>query len=147
MIRSGLRLSLFVAGVVVIACAPPNAAAGDPNAAPVSHDRSVLTQAELRAATDQYLYDVIQRLRPTWLVTRGATSVGAGRSGNQDPDPVRVYVGMVRVGGPEYLTRLTTASAESLKYFSAAEAQLRFGPGNTNGAIQVVSVPPAPPKP
>ena len=147
MIRSGLRLSLFVAGVAVLACAQPSAVAGDPNAPPATHDRSVLTRAELRASTDQYLYDVIQRLRPDWLRTHGATSIGAGLSGNSDPDPIRVYVGMVRVGGPDYLTRLATAQAESLKFFSAAQAQLRFGTGNTNGAIQVITTPPAPPSP
>jgi len=54
---------------------------------------------------------------------------------------------MVRVGGTEYLTRLATAQAESLKFFSPAQAQLRFGPGNTNGAIQVISTPPPPPSP
>jgi hypothetical protein len=144
MIRSGLRISLFAAGVAVIACAQPSAVAGDPNAAPATHDRSVLTQAELRASTDQYLYDVIQRLRPDWLRTHGVTSIATARAGNGDPDPVRVYVGMVRVGGPEYLTRFATAQAESLKFFSPAQAQLRFGTGNTNGAIQVISTPPPP---
>ena len=145
MIRSALRLSLFVASVVAISCAPPGGVAGDPNAAPVARDRSVLTRAELRATTDPYLYDVIQRLRPDWLRTHGTTSIAAARAGNGDPDPVRVYVGMVRVGGTEYLARLETVQAESLKFFSPAQAQLRFGPGNTNGAIQVISTPPPPP--
>src|SRR5262252_2087190 len=106
MIRSALRLSLFAASVVAISCAPPGGGAGDPNAAPAARDRSVLTREELRASNDQYLYDLIQRLRPDWLRTHGATSINAGLAGNQDSDPIRVYVGMVRVGGTEYLTRL-----------------------------------------
>jgi hypothetical protein len=85
------------------------------------------------------LYDIVQRLRPEWLRARGASSIT-----NADGDQVQVYVGQVRLGGPGVLERLETSAATSLKYYTPAQAQQRFGPGHPNGAIQVLSVPPPP---
>lgn len=143
MSRTTVRSMLAAFAVSSLACAHPPVVTDDAgNVIPASHDRSVLTHDELRATNDQYLYEVIQRLRPEWLRTHGSTSIASGLAG---PDPVRVYVGVVRMGGPEVLTRLPTSHADSLKFFSPAEAQQRFGPGHTNGAIQVLSAPPPPP--
>ena len=143
MLRSALCSTLVAAGLAG-ACAHYATAREDPRPVAATHDRSVLTRDDLRASSDQYLYDLVQRLRPEWLYTHGSTSIGGGVGGNVDPDPVRVYVGMVRLGGPEVLTRLPTAQADSLKYFTPAQAQQRFGPGHLNGAIQVLSAPPPP---
>ena len=148
MIRVSCRLA-FGAFVALAATACANATqAGDrsaPTAAP--HDRTVLYGDELHAGSDHYLYDVIQRARPEWLRVHGSTSIATGLSGNTDPDVIHVYVGVVRVGGPEILTRLPTANADTLRYFTPAQAQARFGVGNPNGVIQVLSaVPPPPPE-
>lgn len=146
MIGTAVRLSLVALGTASLACAHPGTVADDAGEVPVvSHDRSVLSPSDLHAASDQYLYDVIQRLRPEWLFVHGSTSIASGVGGNVEPDPIRVYVGMVRLGGPEVLTRLPTAHADSLKFFTPAQAQLRFGPGNTNGVIQILTAPPPPP--
>lgn len=144
MIRSGLRLTLVVAGIVTLACAQNPPAGGAPSQG--NHDRSILTRAELGTTTDAYLFDVVQRLRPDWLRAHGQTSINnAISSGSVDPDPVHVYMGMVRLGGPEVLTRLATNQADTVKFYTAAQAQARFGSGNTNGVIQVISAPPPPP--
>jgi hypothetical protein len=147
MIRTARLAILVVLGAASLECAQPGAVAEGSGDVPVSHDRSVLSAAELHTATDQYLYDVVQRLRPDWLRVHGATAIANGMGGNPTADPVRVYIGMVRLGGPEVLTRVPTVQAESLKFFSPSEAQLRFGPGNVNGAIQVISAPPPPSPP
>jgi hypothetical protein len=143
------RVVLLALSVVVSGCWRSAATSGDPasTAAPENHDRSVLTTDELRASHDQYLYDIVQRLRPEWLRIRGASSIGSGISGNPDGDQVQVYVGQVRLGGPGVLEQLQASAATSLKYYTPAQAQQRFGPGHPNGAIQVLSVPPAPSPP
>jgi hypothetical protein len=142
--RAILYRTLIVLGLCSFACAQPASTGNNPGATAAPHDRSVLFGDELRNAPDQYLYDVIQRLRPEWLRTHGATSVNAAMNGNTNPDPIRVYVGTVRIGGPEVLARLPITNADSLKFFTAGQAQARFGPGNTNGVIQVISAPPRP---
>ena len=143
MIRSGLRLMLVVAGIVTLACAhnPPS---GD-SPSQGNRDRSILIRTEFTASNDAYLFDVIQRLRPEWLRGHGQTSINNARTaGAVDPDPVHVYMGMVRLGGPEVLSRLSTTQADTVRYFTAAQAQARFGSGNTNGVIQVIAAPPPP---
>jgi hypothetical protein len=127
------------------ACTRPASVNGDVTPVEAPHDRSVLFGDELHGGSDQYLYDVVQRLRPEWLRTHGASSIGTGLGGNGDGDPVRVYVGLVRLGGPEVLTRLTTEHVDSLRFFTPGQAQARFGPGHPNGAIQVITA--APPRP
>lgn len=141
------RVALLALGVSTLGCWRSVAADPDIPPVPENRDRSVLTTDELRTNHDQYLYDLVQRLRPEWLRTRGATSIGAGIAGNPDGDQVQVYVGQVRLGGPAVLERLETSAATSLKYFTPAQAQQRFGPGHPNGAIQVLSEPPPPSPP
>jgi hypothetical protein len=145
MIRASYGFAL--GALLVVACAHP-ATTNDPNGpapAAASHDRALLVGDELHSSGDQYLYDVVRRLRPDWLRTHGSTSLATGMSGNTDGDPVHVYVGVIRMGGPEILTRLPTNNVDSLKFFSAAQAQARFGPGNVNGVIQVITAVPLPP--
>jgi len=137
------RVALLALSVASLGCWRSVVTDTDPSPVPENRDRSVLTTDELRTNHDQYLYDLVQRLRPEWLRTRGATAIGASPDGDQ----VQVYVGQVRLGGPAVLERLETSAATSLKYFTPAQAQQRFGPGHPNGAIQVLSElpPPSPP--
>ena len=53
---------------------------------------------------------------------------------------MQVYIDSQRIGTSEMLKQIVVSSAASLKYYSAAEAQTRFGNGNLSGVIQVVSV-------
>ena len=137
------RVALLALSIATLGCWRSIVTDTDTPPVPENRDRSVLSTDELRANHDQYWYDLVQRLRPEWLRTRGASAIGAG---NPDGDQVQVYVGQVRLGGPAVLERLETSAATSLKYYTPAQAQQRFGPGHPNGAIQVLSEPP-PPKP
>src|SRR5215471_19597845 len=118
MIRSGLRLTLIVASIttiVTLACAhnPPSGDAPSQG----NRDRSLLTRAELGTATDPFLFDVVQRLRPEWLHVHGQTSLNnAITAGAVEPDPVHVYMGMVRLGGPEVLSRMATNQADTVRF-------------------------------
>jgi len=87
------------------------------------------------------LYNAIQRLRPDWLRTRGASSISAARSGNMDPDAVNVYQDLQKLGTVDVLKSMSLTQATSLRYYSASEAQLRFGTGNPNGVIQIITTP------
>jgi hypothetical protein len=141
-------LSRFILGAIsgaLIACAPPAPAATGATPETGNRNRSVLTTEELRSGNDQTLFDVVQRLRPDWLRLRGSTSIAAGRTGALDADVIQVYLDQIRVGGPEALKQLSVSRAMSLKFYTPGEAQQRFGNGNVNGAIQVVTAPPSPP--
>jgi hypothetical protein len=52
---------------------------------------------------------------------------------------ITVYLDNQRAGGLEVLQEMRSSSAASLRFFSASEAQSRFGMNNLHGVIQVVS--------
>lgn len=89
------------------------------------------------------LLEVVQRLHPEWLSPRNAASVASPktRAASSSTDvAVQVYVDLQRAGTSDILSQMSPNMAISLKYYSASEAQARFGNGNIYGAIQVVSV-------
>jgi hypothetical protein len=144
MIGTAFRFTLVVVAGATLACSSAAPSASGTAPTPAVHDRSVLTAEELHSGNDQNLYDVVLRLRPDWLRTRGASSIATGRAGNPDADAIQVYVDQLRAGGPDALRQIATNHATLLKFYTPAEAQQRFGTGNVNGAIQVTTAPPPP---
>ncbi len=90
----------------------------------------VITEAELADASQTNLLDFVQSVRPHWLRYRGSTSF------THEPEIV-IYVNGTRAGGPDVLSRITPMNVEEVHYYSAAQAQYRFGVGNVYGAIDV----------
>jgi hypothetical protein len=109
-----------------------------PSAAPVRRDRTVITGGDIREVTASTVFEVVQRLHPEWLVKRNSTtgSTATGRAATMDTD-IQVFIGTQRAGNTDILRQLGVNGIESLKYFSASEAQARFGSGNVNGVIQI----------
>jgi hypothetical protein len=139
------HIALITAALAGLACASATAGSGvvpsGSAAAPTNSNRSVINGEELSNTHETNLYTAIQRLRPDWLRTRGPSSISAGRSGNQDPDGVNVYQDLQKLGSIEVLRSMSLAQATSLRFYTASEAQLRFGTGNPNGVIQIVTAP------
>lgn len=107
---------------------------GRPGAAPSSsRNDAQITGAEIESAHQPTLYDVVMALRPMWL--RGATTAIA-----RDQDAgVMVYLDEQRAGGLDVLRQLPATAAASLHFYTASEAQSRFGLGNLRGVIQITS--------
>ena len=87
---------------------------------------------ELAKVAHNDLYAAISQLRPTFLVTRGASSFG-----NAAPEVVQVYVDGVRIGDVQALRQINAVDVKEVRHLSATEATQRFGTGNTMGAIVV----------
>lgn len=132
---------------VVAACASAagsasssDASAGaSQSATPGRRDRTLITKSELREIPTSNLYEVVQRLHPDWLLKRTSATLGTatGRTPSTDLD-VQVFIGTQRAGNLDILKQLPVDGIESLRYYSASEAQGRFGNGNMNGAIQII---------
>lgn len=138
------HIALIVAAAAGLACASGSGGGVVPSgtaAAPGNSNRAVITGEELSGTHETSLYDAVQRLRPDWLRTRGPSSLAAGMAGNPGPDAVNVYQDAQKLGSVEVLRSMSLVRATSLRYYTAAEAQLRFGTGNPNGVIQIVSTP------
>ena len=98
-----------------------------------SSNDSLITAEEIENSHQPTLYDVIRALRPNWLrstPTAVRSDVDSGLS---------VYLDTQRAGNIDILRQMPSTAAASLHFYSASEAQSRFGLGNLHGVIQVVS--------
>ena len=94
-----------------------------------SSDR--ITREQLETLEVASTYDAIQRLKPSWLQTRGAFSVSGGTTGP------RVHINDSRTASLDDLRSLPTTSVETIQYMSASDATTLFGTGYPGGLIQV----------
>ena len=140
MLRSAhRRLVLVILASLAAACAgPANSASSAPR-----RDSSVITAEDMTRVQATNLYDVVHRLHPEWLNQRTAATVGSLNSAAPaQPIDVQVFLDSQHIGTSETLKQLTVSTTQSLKYYTAAEAQTLFGAGNLNGVIQVIMTKP-----
>jgi len=123
-LRGASRLLLFV---LFAACATGRGAHSPPT------NTSLLTQEEIESSHQPTLFDVVRALRPTWL-RQVPTAVRTDQETG-----VSVYLDNQRAGGVEVLRDMASTTAVSLRFYSASEAQSRFGLGNLHGVIQVTT--------
>ena len=81
-------------------------------------------------------HDIIQRLRPSFLRTRGASSFGNAASGTPTPTAKVIVDGAPR-GGLSSLDQISAMSVRELRYLNAADASIQYGTGYDGGAILV----------
>ena len=103
------------------------------NSSSSSKNDALITIDEIESSHQPTLFDVVRALRPHWLTT---TPTGL----RSDADAgISVYLDAQRAGGVDVLRQLPSTSASALRFYSASEAQSRFGLGNLHGVIQIVS--------
>ena len=78
------------------------------------------------------LYDAIEKLRPNFLQSHGATSFS-----NQTTEYASVYVDEHPYGEIGQLRSLVTGQIGMVRYYNAMAAQQKFGLTSGNGVISV----------
>lgn len=100
----------------------------------------ILTREEIMGAQGaRNLYDVVQRLRPRWLVARATSRSFQTSTG------IVIYQNQVYQGGPETLRQFDRSSAYQLRFMDGptASASLSGLPGqHVAGAIIISTSPP-----
>jgi len=122
------RLARPLIFLVLIGCA----SGGGTSRPTTSHNRNLISEAEIRESHAQDVYQLVRELRAFWLSTRGVTSV-------RDPMPVMVYIDGVRAGSTERLRDLQPKDVSELRYLSSTEATQMYGTNHPSGAILVTS--------
>ncbi len=94
-------------------------------------------------------YEVVEKLRPAMLSQRQIASAhGQGGMAKDAPaikgtdvasGQVVVYMDGTRLGDIEQLRGITASSIATLRYYSASEAQVKWGSNHPAGAIEVIS--------
>ena len=117
---------LSIAVTLSLASCASQTASGSPRAGP-----NVITAAQLAEAESdaQNLWQVVERLRPNWLVSRAATM-------RERIDPV-VYLDGTRFGDVESLREIPLTGVLAILRVSAQDATLLYGTGHAGGIIAV----------
>lgn len=121
---SRLRLFLLLLPLAV-ACSTSSAAR--PSARGTS---DVITETEAAGAQVSDAYQLVQRLRPQFLRTRGEQSIMLAT-------PIIVYVDGNRFGGVEMLRQISALDVKEIRWLSATDATQRYGTDHASGAILV----------
>jgi hypothetical protein len=138
------RLAFLSLAVTAVACgSAASSSSAETGVVPevARRDRSVIQNDEIQNVQGALnLYEVVQRIHPEWLNVRSTSTSGQrnGTAMNTDSQ-VQVYIDTQRAGTVDILKTMPLRSASSLKYYSASDAQARFGTGNLSGAIQVIT--------
>lgn len=135
------HIAYVAAAGAIVACASggasPETAATSSGGAP-QRSRTQITAAEIRSTNATTLYEVVERLHPEWLSSRGPKTLGG--SASRIDTGVQVYIDTQPAGTADVLRQFPMTSVALMKYYSAADAQTRFGLGNLNGVIQIIQV-------
>jgi hypothetical protein len=122
-----MKIQRMVAGALMVsalaACGPKG------TMTPGRGNSRLLTEEEMSANAGGNLLDVVQRLRPAWLVpkyqggTRGLPTV---------------FVGSQRYGQIDYLRTVDTSNVREVHYFDPVAAAGQFGRDVPFGVIQII---------
>lgn len=99
-----------------------------------SSDPRVITREEIEDSRGATAYDVVQRLRARYLVSRGPNSV------NLDPQATAfVFLNEQPYGPLGALRNISANDLESIRFYTGPEAVQKFGAQYGGGVIQLVS--------
>ena len=121
------RWTLLLAPLLVLAACAPNGVSGNRVGA-----RTIILQEEILDSGARNAFDLVQIRRPQWLRVRGNQSMS-----NPAEETPTVYFNNTRMGGSEALRGISLAAIQSVRFLSAAQANLRWGVGNSHGAIVI----------
>ena len=127
--KGGRMLTLFIV-VGAIGCASAGTSGGQRT------NSSVITQQELAGAGAGNAYDVIRRLRPNFLVSRGEVSLGNAQGASPYPN---VYLDGLMYGDINTLKNVDAQQLVEVRMYQSWEAQTKFGLGNNSGVIAITT--------
>ncbi len=110
---------------------------------------TLITADEIARVNALNGYEVVQKLRPAMLSQRQIASAHGQGGMAKDAPPIKgtdvasgqvvVYMDGTRLGDVEQLRGITASSIATLRYYSASEAQVKWGSNHPAGAIEVIS--------
>lgn len=114
-----------------LGCASATTGSGErtPSKAQVINAAGIATSALGGSA-----FDVIARLRPNFLTSRGQTTLNNAQAASAYPN---VYVDGVAYGDINTLRNIDATQLEQIRLYQAWEAQTNFGLGNNAGVIAI----------
>jgi hypothetical protein len=113
---------------LAMACAP----AASTTSTGVKRQANVITQPEVQASLESNAYDVINKLRPMFLKTRGRTSIQG-----QNQEYASVFLDDQYYGDLNTLKSIAAMQVQEIRYYPGTEVAMKFGMQYGAGVIAV----------
>lgn len=144
-IKFGLLLALSIIAAPRMRAQVTTATDTASRAAPPKQrgDRNRITKADLDEAPigNTTVYDVIQRMRPQWLVPRPGRVMSSDLGGSGgNASEIIVYIDDVRQPSMDYIRSMKANGLVELRFLEQNRAIQRYGPGHELGAIEITTV-------
>jgi uncharacterized protein involved in tellurium resistance len=125
------------AGLVPLPPAPApgsDATPAPPPARSSGHNMNLIDRNEIERSTALDAYALVQESRPTWLHTRGTTSL-------RDPgsSALEVYLNGTPLGDVNRLREIQRSEIREVRFYEAGKAQVRYGTGQAGAVIDVAT--------
>ena len=127
--RRYMSLAVVVIGSLIVAACTHNVAGGP------GSDASFIDEPEIDSLHAVTAYDVIHKLRPQYLISRGKLSLDP----RVPPALPRVYVDDQFYGEATELRGIMAATIQSIRWYSAGAAQQKYGHDNAAGVIAITT--------
>ena len=127
-----MRITLLI--TLVLAVLPAACATSSGSDDQTRRNRYLISPEELATQPPLTAFEAIQRLRPSWLQSRGPVSSGAAtRSFPQ------VMMDGIPLGDVNMLRDIPTDNVLEFRFISARDATTRFGTGYMAGVIEIIT--------
>lgn len=130
-----IALSLLPALVAQTGCSSGLAGAPHSEAGAISRDHSVIEQGDMADLQVANLYEAVQKLHPEWIRGRQTNRVSRDADGQILAGQAELFIDGQRRGSIELMRQLQVRDVSSVKFYTASEAQAKFGSGNMTSAI------------
>jgi hypothetical protein len=124
---------LLASGLILVLSACASAGAGDGPPAASAGSQATITREEIAASGLTNMEEVITRLRPQYLRSRGQSSLRG------PPDQAAVYMDFTHLGGPTSLRGIIASAVLRVEYISGPDTSYRFGMNHPAGVIHVIT--------
>lgn len=125
-----LRIAALALGMVLGACAPGATTGG----APISHNRDIVTPAELAATKATNLYDALKQIRPEFFTARGVSSIRLAT-----PDLPTVYLDRNQLDGLEAMRNIDINLVQEVRRLTPTQATVRLGRDFPGGVLLITT--------
>jgi len=134
--RSGLLLVL----AAQTACAPGLAGARQTEAVAGTRDHSIIEAVDMVDLQVANLFEAVEKLHPEWIRGRQTNAAARDRmSGQVLAGNSELFVDGQRQGSIDLMRSMRISEVSFIKFYSASEAQVKFGSRNNTTAIAVTT--------
>lgn len=125
----------FLTGLIAVLAGIGGACAARQGGVATSN-RNLVTREELAATNSRTVYEALERVRPSWLSSRGPATISNVKESSEAV--ANVYIEGSRMGDVEYLKQVYVSDVHEIRFWTAGEAGARFGMGNPRGVIEII---------